>query len=257
MTEGGKSFRIEGMLTGLNDYMAEVQAKKQVVGTWGFHAGKDFSKVKPEENNVWFFEQAFNFLRAFFGLVMPDSMEIITHNANNHIKKEKLDQQTFLDEFMLILKGLKEPIWTFRLNLSIVGFIRSHHDPDNPVRVQIQEPSSFIVWGGPDETGFQNFSISYQLFNDGVLHGSDEMLWSVNQPLLEKALRKWEAQSGHAIEVVKGNANKAGGKATRYGFKRPPGARSRRPAGARPVRRPAGARPIRRPNPGTPSKEEE
>lgn len=209
------------MIVSHSDYIDEVQAKKQVVGSWGFNSNRDFARTSSEETNVWFFEQVFNFLRAFFGLVMPDNMEVITHNAAKHIKKAGLDQQTFLDELMLIMKGLKEPIWTLRLNLNIVGFIRSHNDPDNPVRVQIQEPCSFIVWGGPDETGFQSFSISYRLFNESKLPDNDEMLWSVNQPLLEKALRKWELQAGHRIEPVQSNAARHGGHVSRYGFKRP------------------------------------
>ena len=221
------------MLTGLDDYMNEVKAKNQVVGTWGFHSHMDFTQISSEETNVWFFEQTFNFLRSFFGLVMPDNMEVITHNANQHIKKTDLTQQTFLDELMLVMKSLKEPIWTLRLNLNLVGFIRTQHDPDNTIRVQIHEPSSFIVWGGPDETGFQNFSISYHLFNEGVLSGGDEeMIWSVNQPLLEKALKKWELQTGKRIDVVKSNAGKMGGSANKYGFNKP---MRRRPA---PRRRP-------------------
>lgn len=201
--------------------MAEVKAKKQVVGAWGFNSHMDFSKTSPEESNVWFFEQTFNFLRSFFGLVVPDNIEIITYNATKHIKKEKLDQQTFLDELMLVMKGLKEHIWTLRLNLNIVGFIRSHVHADNPVRIQIQEPSAFIVWGGPDETGFQNFSISYNLFCESRLQASDEMLWSVNQPLLERALKKWERQTGRTIEKVQSNASARGGRAGRTGFRRP------------------------------------
>lgn len=207
------------MLTGLDDYLAEATQNNQVVGTWGFNSNKDFSRSTPEETNVWFFEQVFNFLRAFFGLVLPDNLEVITYNASQHIKKENLEQQTFLDELMLIMKNLKEPIWTLRLNLNLVGFVRTHHDPDNVVRIQIQEPSSFIVWGGPDETGFQNFSISHTLFTDSALEGTDEMLWSVNQPLLEKALQKWEAQTGQLIEVVESNSNQAS--VFRHGFKRP------------------------------------
>lgn len=207
------------MLTGLDDYLAEVTSKKQVVGTWGFNSNRDFSRVTAEETNVWFFEQVFNFLRSFFGLVLPDNIEIITYNATKHIKKENLEQQTFLDELMLIMKNLKEPIWTLRLNLNLVGFVRTYHDPDNVVRIQIQEPSSFIVWGGPDETGFQTYGISYTLFNDSVLEGTDEMIWSVNQPILEKALRKWENQTGQIIEVVESNTNKA--PAFRHGFKGP------------------------------------
>lgn len=214
------------MLTSIEDFLNEVSQKKQVVGTWGFNSNRDFSRASAEETNVWFFEQAFNFLRSFFGLVLPDNMEIITYNATQHLKKDGLEQQTFLDELMLILKNLKEPIWTFRLNLNLIGFIRSHHDPDNTVRVQIQEPSSFIVWGGPDETGFQNFSISYTLFSESLLEGSDEMLWSVNQPILERALKKWETQSGQMIEVVESNSSTA--RPFRHGFKPP--ARSRAPA---------------------------
>lgn len=240
------------MLTSPGDYMAEVKAKRHVVGTWGFNSRMDFTRMKPEETNVWFFEQVFNFLRAFFGLVMPDNMEIITYNATQHIKKERLDQQTFLDELMLVMKGLKEPIWTFRLNLNIVGFIRSQGDPDNPVRVQIQEPSSFIAWGGPDETGFQNFSISYNLFSDSYLRGNHEMLWSVNQPLLEKGLRKWEIQTGHMIDAVQSNAGK--GTAVRHGFRRPLATRPRPPGpppapGAKPLTAPTAPPPPPRPRP--------
>jgi hypothetical protein len=223
------------MIKGMGDYMKEAGAKKQLVGAWGFNSHMDFSKTSPEETNVWFFEQVFNFLRAFFGLVMPDNLEVITYNATQHIKKQGLDQQTFLDELMLIMKGLKEHIWTLRLNLNIIGFIRSHSDPDNPVRIQIQEPSSFIVWGGPDETGFQMFSISYQLFNEGSLGGADEMLWSVNQPLLEKALKKWEMQTGRIIEAVQSNAGARGGTASRSGFRRPMPRRRPPPVPTRPA----------------------
>jgi hypothetical protein len=217
---------LEEMLTGLDDYFDEVTAQNQIVGSWGFNSNRDFSKVSSEETNVWFFEQVFNFLRSFFGVVLPDNIEIITYNAGNHIKKENLEQQTFLDELMLIMKNLKEPIWTLKLNLNLVGFLRTHHDPDSMVRIQIQEPSSFIVWGGPDETGFQTFSISYTLFTGSLLEGTDEMLWSVNQPILEKSLMKWEKQTGNRIEVV--DSNVAGTPTYQHGF-RPPKKRARVP----------------------------
>lgn len=219
------------MLKGIDDFHAEATAKGHVVGTWGFNSNRDFTKVSPEETNVWFFEQVFNFLRAFFGLVLPDNLELITYNATQHIKKENLEQQTFLDELMLLMKNLKEPLWTLRLNMNIVGFLRTHHDPDSVVRVQIQEPCSFIVWGGADETGFQTFSISYLLFNDGVMEGTDEMIWSVNQPILEKALRKWESQTGQMINVV--DSNTGGAPTFRHGFRRPPPRPRRAPVGVR------------------------
>lgn len=206
------------MLKGLDDFLEDSLDRGHVVGTWGFHSRIDFTRMRPEETNVWFFEQIFNFLRAFFGLVLPDSMEIITYNATQRIERKGLDQMTFLDELMLIMKKLKEPMWTARLNLNIIGFLRTSEDPDHPIRLQIQEPTSFIVWGGPDETGFQNFSIGYTLFSSTVLEGDHMELWSLNQPILEKALRKWEDQTGHLIEVVESNA---GLPMQRYGFQRP------------------------------------
>src|SRR3989338_7495908 len=151
------------MLKGLDDFLVDSTERGHVVGTWGFHSNVDFTRMRPEETNVWFFEQVFNFLRAFFGLVMPDSLEIITYNAKKQVNRDNLDQMTFLDELMLVLKNLDQPIWVVRLNLSIVGFIRTDWAPDRPMRVRIQEPASFIIWGGPDESGFQTFSISYKL----------------------------------------------------------------------------------------------
>ncbi len=204
------------MIKNLDEYHELQSDRNEVVGSWGFNSNLNFTRMRPEETNVWFFEQVFNFLRSFFGLVVPDSMEIITHNATKQVKRQNLEQQTFLDELMLVMKGLKQPLWTIRLNLNIVGFLRTKNKPDNPVRFQIKEPCTFIVWGGPDESGFQSFSITYNLFSTTLLDGEDQMLWSINQPMLEKALRKWEEQSGHKITVVDSNARHV--PMNRYGF---------------------------------------
>lgn len=207
------------VFTDLDDFLDHSLVKKEVVGSWGFNSNMNFTKMSHEENNVWFFEQVFNFLRAFFGVVVPDSVEVITYNATKQINRDKLDQMTFLDELMLIMKNLKEPIWVIKLQLSIVGFLRTDWDPDNPVRLRIQEPTSFIIWGGPDETGFQTFSISYTLFSSQKIEAENVELWSMNQPLLEKVLKKWERQSGRKIDVVKGNSNELN--LYQYGFKKP------------------------------------
>jgi len=195
------------MIKGLDDFLDEASDKGQVVGSWGFHSDMDFTSMSTEETNVWFFEQVFYFLRAFFGLVMPDTIELITYNATQHIERKGMDQQTFLDELMLMMKQLKAPLWTMRINLSIIGFLRTSHDPDNPVRLKIQEPTSLIVWGGPDESGFQTFSIGYNLFSSTELAGEDQQLWSMNHELLEKALRRWEEQTGHEIDVIDSSGN--------------------------------------------------
>jgi hypothetical protein len=231
------------VLKGIDDFMAEREENGDVVGSWGFNSNLNFSKMKPEENNIWFFEQVFNFLRSFFGLVTPDNMELVTYNATQKITKKDLDQQTFLDELMLVLKKLKEPLWTLRLNLTILGFLRKGWDPSNPIRVHIQEPTSLIIWGGPDETGFQTFSIGYTLFSSTVLDEKEGTeLWSMNQPLLEKSLKKWEKQTGRMIEVVDSTG---GMPVNQYGFEKP-GAKGTTPR--RPGANPAAGVPPRRPN---------
>lgn len=194
------------MTLGLDDFLEESTQNGQIVGCWGFNPNIDFTRMSNEEVNVWFFEQIFNFLRSFFGLVLPDSVEISTYNGKEKINKDKLDQMTFLDELMLSMKQLNAPVWSIRLNLSIVGFLRTDWDLDHPVRLQIQEPASFIIWGGPDETGAQTYSMGYRLFSEQQLSGEHNMLWSVNQSLLEKALRKWEMQSQHRIDIVESNS---------------------------------------------------
>jgi len=215
---GSESENVD-VFTSLDDYLDHALVRKEIVGSWGFDASLDFTKMSVEENNIWFFEQVFNFLRSFFGVVMPDRLKIITYNARRQINRENLDQMTFLDELMLIMKNLNERIWVLKLDLSIVGFLRTDWDPDNPVRLRIQEPCSFIVWGGPDETGFQTFSIGYKLFSSQKIESEDIELWSMNQPILEKVLRKWEMQSGRKINTVKGNSSDL--PLYEYGFSRP------------------------------------
>lgn len=204
---------------GLDDFLNRSTARGDVVGSWGFSSHIDFTRMSTEENNVWFFEQIFNYLRSFFGIVMPDSIEITTYNATQQVNRQNLDQMTFLDELMLILKNLKERIWVVKLKLSIVGFLRSDWNPDNPIRIRIQEPATFMLWGGPDESGFQTFSLSYLLFSARPIVGAEgAMLWSMNQPLLEKALKKWERQCGRRIDVVQGNSEDLS--LYRHGFKK-------------------------------------
>ena len=213
--------------TSLDDLLRESTRRNQVVGSFGFNSRLDFTKMSTEETNVWFFEQVFNFMRAFFGLVVPDHMEVIIYNGSKQVKKENLNPMTFLDELMLVMKNFNEPLWVIRLHLNIVGFLRTDWDPDNLIRLQIQEPANFVVWGGPDETGFQTFSISYALFSNQKIKGEDSLLWSINQPLFEKALKKWERQSGKRIEVVRGNSKDVS--LYEHGFKAPA------PTGAKPT----------------------
>ena len=144
-----------------------------------------------------FLSRFLTFYGLFFGLVVPDSLEIITYDASEHIQKSNLDQQTFLDELMLIMKNLRDPLWTLRLNLNIIGFLKTTHQSEMPTRLQIQEPCSFIAWGGPDETGFQNFSISYHLFSTVILEGEEQELWS----LKPTGFRKGFAKVGTAIRA--------------------------------------------------------
>lgn len=210
---------------GVDDFLMEHSYRNFVVGSWGFNGRINFTKMSTEETNVWFFEQVFNFLRSFFGLLLPDSLEITTYNSKKQITKDKLKQMTFLDELMLIMKSLSEPIWVFRLNLNIIGFLRTEFDPDKPVRIQIQEPATFMIWGGPDEQGQQIFSISYKLFSEQKIEGDNALLWSMNQPLLERALTRWEKQSKHKIEIVRANSDDLS--VYRHGFSKPAPSRAR------------------------------
>lgn len=205
--------------TGLDDFLDSSRERGEIVGSWGFSSNIDFTRMRPEESNVWFFEQVFNFLRAYFGVVMPDSLEITTYNSSQQVTRNNLDPMTFLDELMLVMKNLKEHIWTLKLGLSIVGFIRADWDPEKQIRVRIQEPANLMVWGGPDESGFQSFSITYNLFSSQVITGEGVSVWSVNQPMLGKALHKWEQQTGRTIDVVRGNSPELS--LSRQGFDKP------------------------------------
>ncbi len=41
------------MLKGLDDFLLESTDRGHVVGTWGFHSNMNFTRTRPEENNVW------------------------------------------------------------------------------------------------------------------------------------------------------------------------------------------------------------
>jgi hypothetical protein len=78
--------------------------------------------------------------------------------------------------------------------------------------------------------------MGYKLFSEQKVEGEHSLLWSVNQPLFEKALKKWERQSRYMIDIIESNSDDLS--LGRNGFSKPA------PQRARPKPRPVDTGPV-------------
>ena len=94
------------------------------------------------------------------------------------------------------MKDLFAQIYSLKVQLDLFVYVRTSLFPDKPVRTWISSPSEFVFWGASETSKpYICFEIGHTLFCPHSPEGDDNSeLYALNQPLLEQALRSWEAR---------------------------------------------------------------
>lgn len=96
------------------------------------------------------------------------------------------------------------PLDTLNIEVDLFVYVRTQESPERPIRAWVRLPrNEFIILGGPEnQQPYLRFETGYTLFRPLSKDYEDNSeLYSLNQPLLENALRRWEQRFGAICEV--------------------------------------------------------
>jgi hypothetical protein len=106
-----------------------------------------------------------------------------------------------------VLKAIREypaAIEEVAMQVDLFVYVRTQESPNLPVQALVRGLGELLICGGLEygEPDFC-FSVDHTLFYPFSYHNSanNSELYSLNQPLLENALRRWEERFGSISEV--------------------------------------------------------
>lgn len=184
---------------------------KDGVGTWGMYLSFDFNYCSTKNINNWFASKIRETLDSFTGLVRIWSIFLNEMSIAGRDKKSasfNWQESTFYEDYLAnLFKGIQEypvPIDRLTILVDMSVFVRTKEYPDRPIlgwvrnlgeleislELEDRKPYIYLTM---DRTLFCQFSYLYQEDNSELFY--------LNQPLLENALRRWEARLGEIEEV--------------------------------------------------------
>jgi hypothetical protein len=171
------------------------------------------------ETNAWFATTLTATLDAFdafararrvqFGTLVRDEVAPVDAEWR---PDERYDQ--FVGRALEMIRTYPAPIYSLRVALDLCVHVRTDVSPNVPVRAWVKDLGGLALWGSTnDSEPYVCFEIAHTLFRPVSVEGDDNTeLHALNQPLLERGLRRWEERLG-SIGDVEGL-----GGIFRYGF---------------------------------------
>ena len=184
-------------------------AGKKSAGSWCIVLPFDFTSLSIPEVNAWYINSTMETLDAFFELARVWEVSFGPSNESN-IKGVVLEWQpgnSYEEYIERVLKAIREypaAIEELAMQVDLLVFVRTEESPKEPIRAWVRNLGELLIRGGP-EYGEPDLSffVHHTLFYPFSYHNSadNSELYSLNQPLLENALRRWEERFGSISEV--------------------------------------------------------
>jgi hypothetical protein len=181
---------------------------RKSTGKWFIVLPFDFSSLSIQEVNDWYINTITKMLDAFSQLARV--WQVCFHSSyKSEIKGVVLEWQPensyeeYIENVLQRIKEYPAPIEEAAMQVDLFVFVRTQESPNKPIRAWVRSPSELLIDGGleygePD----LGFSVAHTLFRPSSFYGIDNSeLYSLNQPLLENALRSLAERFGSISEV--------------------------------------------------------
>ncbi|MEH2243025.1 hypothetical protein [Nostoc sp.] len=182
---------------------------KKDAGSWGVTPSFDFTNLSIQSVNTWYVNSLMETLNAFSDLARVWSV-FFYPSPESEIKRVVLEWKPG-DSYEKYLKKVLEAIGEYsaaieglEMEVDLLVFVRTQESPNQPVRAWVRNLGNLVIWGGLEYgRPYLFFSINHTLFYSFSypLGEDNSELYSLNQPLLENALRRWEERFGPISEV--------------------------------------------------------
>lgn len=182
--------------------------RKKDAGSWCIAPSFEFTSLSTQEVNAWFAISVVKTLDAFSELARPWRVDFNTIYRDDveGVRLEWQPGESYQEYVEKVLKAIREypaPIYSVDIQVDLFSYFRTKTSPDLPVQAWVRLPSEFVIWGGPENPKpYLCFNVEHTLFRSLSKDSEDNKeLYFLNQPLLEKALRRWEERVGSIRDV--------------------------------------------------------
>ncbi len=144
----------------------------------------------------------------FEGLLRPTELRLSSHVEDpapyaQMLTHEGQDWSAFRSAVLDAIAAFRGDIYLMDCEVEVCAFARTAEHPDQPVRGWMNLGDYLTIRAGKEEPeGVVTLSVGHTLFHPGEGRGTlNRVLYDLNQPLLESALRRLEQQVGPISET--------------------------------------------------------
>jgi hypothetical protein len=180
---------------------------KKDAGYWSINLPCNLTLLfSVQERNIWYVNTMKTTLNVFSELARVFSVSFgPIPSANTKVKGMSLEWQPedtyeqYLEQVFQAIRNYPVDIYLLIIEVDLCVFVRTQTSSDRPIRgwVRHRDIGNFeISLQFEDRQPYIYFSIQHSLFcpDDYRCPEDNDELFSLNQPLLENALRQWEEQ---------------------------------------------------------------
>lgn len=182
---------------------------KKSAGKWFIVPPFDFTNLSIQLVNAWYIDSTIGTINAFDELARVAEV-FFSPSSESDIKGVVLEWQpgnSYEEYIEHVLKAIGEypaAIEELVMQVDLLVFVRTEESPHQPIRAWVRYLGELLIRGGPEYgEPYICFSVHHTLFYpfSYPLGANNSELYSLNQPLLENALRRWEERFGSISEV--------------------------------------------------------
>ncbi|MHC5823413.1 MAG: hypothetical protein ACYT04_48175, partial [Nostoc sp.] len=184
-------------------------AGKKSAGSWSIDPPFDFTSLSIQSVNAWYIDSTIGTIDAFDELARV--WEVVFGPSNeSDIKGVVLEWQPgnsheeYIEQVLKAIGEYPDAIEELVMQVDLLVFVRTEESPHQPIRAWVRYLGEFVIRGGPEYgEPYLYFSVHHTLFYPFSYQNSadNSELFSLNQPLLENALRRLEERLGSISEV--------------------------------------------------------
>ena len=190
---------------------------KSQAGNWSVILPHDFSQASVKERNSWYAHTMVSTVNAFASLariyqVSFGSIPSAKTNVDGVLLEWKLGElyDNFLEKAAKAIQEYSVDIYALTLQADLFVYVHTKESLNQPIRAWVREFGNHIEMGEFEisldhpryKENYVYFNIGHMLFYpESWNHHEDNIeLSSLNQPLLEEALRNWEQKFDAEID---------------------------------------------------------
>ncbi len=181
---------------------------KHDAGTWSLAFVLDFSILCNKEVNDWYISAFSRTVDSFSSLSRVSTVSFTSHHTEQSQPmmirwNPELSYQKYINKVIESIASYSAPIEILEMYLDLQVYINTEQYLNKPVLEFVDYLGKITICGGKKYGNpYLYFEIEHTLFCPYSYSGEDNrVLYALNQPLLEKALKSWEQEFNVEIEA--------------------------------------------------------